>query len=71
MILSDYEYFRTELGVLYKGDCLEILPLIEDKIDLVLTDPPYGIKMDSKLNKNRGNMDINSILLQDGITKDP
>jgi len=45
MILSDYEYFRTELGVLYKGDCLEILPLIEN-VDLLLTDPPYGIKAD-------------------------
>jgi site-specific DNA-methyltransferase (adenine-specific) len=38
--LKDYEYFRTDLGVLYCGDCLEILPLI-DKVDLVLTDPPY------------------------------
>jgi DNA modification methylase len=44
MKLKDYEYFRTDLGVLYKGDCLEILPLI-DKVDLVLTDPPYGIKI--------------------------
>ena len=49
--LKDYEYFRTDLGVLYKGDCLEILPLINseinnkniDTIDLVLADPPYGI----------------------------
>jgi site-specific DNA-methyltransferase (adenine-specific) len=40
MKLSDYEYYRTDLGVLYCGDCLEILPLI-DKVDLVLTDPPY------------------------------
>jgi DNA modification methylase len=44
--LSDYEYFRTDLGVLYCGDCLEILPLI-DKVDLVLTDPPYGININS------------------------
>jgi len=40
--LKDYEYYRTELGVLYKGDCLTILPLIKDKVDLVLTDPPFN-----------------------------
>ena len=35
-------YFETELGKLYHGDCLEILPELEP-VDLVLTDPPYGI----------------------------
>ena len=40
--LADYEYYRTELGVLYCGDCLSILPLIPDNsVDLVLTSPPY------------------------------
>jgi DNA modification methylase len=34
-------YYSNELGVIYHGDCLEILPQIE-KVDLVLTDPPYG-----------------------------
>ena len=30
-------------GVIYCGDCLDILPKIPEKsIDLVLTDPPYG-----------------------------
>ena len=41
--LKDYEYFSTANGVLYCGDNMEILPLITDKIDLCLTDPPYGI----------------------------
>ena len=41
--LKNYEYYRTDLGVLYCGDCLEILPLITGPVDLVLTDPPYGI----------------------------
>ncbi len=41
--LKDYEYFRTENGVLYCGDNMEILPLITEPIDLCLTDPPYGI----------------------------
>jgi len=40
--LSDYEYFRTENGVLYCGDCMEIMPMLEP-VDLVLTDPPYGL----------------------------
>jgi len=35
-------YFETENGKLYHGDCLEILPLLEP-VDLVLTDPPYGL----------------------------
>jgi DNA modification methylase len=50
MKLKDYEYFRTDLGVLYKGDCLEILPLI-DKVDLVLTDPPYNIDLQPQRKK--------------------
>jgi site-specific DNA-methyltransferase (adenine-specific) len=44
-------YFETDLGVLYHGDCLEIMPQIEP-VDLVLTDPPYGVSMlrgDSKI----------------------
>ena len=42
MNLKDYEYYRTDLGVLYHGDCLEIMPMLEP-VDLVLTDPPYGV----------------------------
>jgi site-specific DNA-methyltransferase (adenine-specific) len=35
-------YYESKYGVLYKGDCLEIMPSIQKKVDLVLTDPPYG-----------------------------
>ena len=35
-------YYETELGKLYHGDCLEIMPMLEP-VDLVLTDPPYGM----------------------------
>lgn len=38
-------YFETELGKLYHGDCVEILPELKP-VDLVLTDPPYGIDAD-------------------------
>ena len=35
-------YYESKLGKLYHGDCLEIMPELEP-VDLVLTDPPYGI----------------------------
>ncbi len=43
----------TECGVLYKGDCLELLPILRDEtVDTVFCDPPfnlgktYGAKVD-------------------------
>jgi site-specific DNA-methyltransferase (adenine-specific) len=45
-----YVYYEESGIVLLKGDCLEILPLFEpDSIDLVLTDPPYGIGYQSNM----------------------
>ena len=41
--LDSYIYHKEEAGVIYCGDCREILPLL-DKVDLVLTDPPYLAK---------------------------
>lgn len=35
-------YYRDDSCVIYHGDCREILPLLP-KVDLVLTDPPYGL----------------------------
>ena len=36
-------YYESKYGVLYKGDCLEVMKYIPDSsIDLVLCDPPYG-----------------------------
>ena len=48
-------YLDREYGqVIYCGDCREILPLIPDKsIDLVLTDPPYGINYRSNHRRER------------------
>ena len=40
-------YYDDGQITIYHGDCREILPLL-DKVDLVLTDPPYGIKRDGK-----------------------
>ncbi len=37
-------YYRDSEVAIFRADCRDILPLIPDKsIDLVLTDPPYGI----------------------------
>lgn len=39
-------YYQDEYATIYHGDCREILPGLP-KIDLVLTDPPYGIKLET------------------------
>jgi len=35
-------YYQDDYATIYHGDCREILPQLP-KVDLVLTDPPYGI----------------------------
>ncbi len=41
-------YFRDEDVLIYCDDCRNVLPQIPDKsIDLVLTDPPYGVEVAS------------------------
>jgi len=37
-------------ATLYLGDCMDILPTLE-KVDAVITDPPYGIEFKGKLHK--------------------
>jgi site-specific DNA-methyltransferase (adenine-specific) len=40
-------YYSEDGITLYCGDCREILPILPDKsVDLVLTDPPYGLGFD-------------------------
>lgn len=42
--ISVKPYYEEPAGVIYNADCLDILPKIPEKsIDLVLTDPPYGV----------------------------
>lgn len=48
--------YSTHLGILFEGDCLDVLPFIADEtIDTVFADPPfnlnkdYGPKIDDKL----------------------
>jgi len=46
-------YYEDTHCTIYHGDCREILPEIP-KVDLVLTDPPYGIGRLMKGGKNTG-----------------
>jgi site-specific DNA-methyltransferase (adenine-specific)/modification methylase len=48
---------KVEIGnaTLYLGDCMEILQTL-DKVDAVITDPPYGINENSKKVASRGKM---------------
>lgn len=32
---------------LYLGDCLEVLPAVADRVDAVVSDPPYGMSADT------------------------
>jgi len=41
-------YYQDDGVTIYHGDCREILPELE-KVDLVLTDPPYGIGYQSAM----------------------
>ena len=39
-------YLKTKNGILYHGDCLDVIPYLAKKnikFDLILTDPPYNI----------------------------
>lgn len=45
-------YYQDKWVTIYHGDCREILPSLP-KVDLVLTDPPYGIGEAAGKNKSR------------------
>jgi site-specific DNA-methyltransferase (adenine-specific) len=51
-------YYQDDAVTIYHGDCREILPLLElGSIDLVLTDPPYGVGLNTGYAKaSRGNL---------------
>lgn len=48
-------YYEDESVVIYNADCRDVLPTL-DKVDLVLTDPPYGIGEAAGKNKSRNQL---------------
>jgi len=48
-------YYQDKWVTIYHGDCREVLPQLDVKVDLVLTDPPYnsGLKYSGTQNDNR------------------
>ena len=56
MSLDKYPCVKIGNCTLYQGDCREILPLL-DKVDAVVTDPPYGISFNPKTRSTKkGNL---------------
>ena len=46
-------YYQDDYVTLYHADCREILPLLEP-VDLVLTDPPYGVNWNTNSKRFSG-----------------
>jgi len=55
--MKQQPYYEDEHVTLYHGDCREILPHLP-QVDLVLTDPPYGIGEAAGKNKSRGKLAV-------------
>ena len=53
-------YYQDNHCTIYHGDCLEVLPHL-DPVDLVLTDPPYGINANTRTATSRRVGDVQGI----------
>ena len=54
-------YYEENGITIYHGDCREILPHLEP-VDLVLTDPPYGLGRTDPVRQPRGTMNWDSAI---------
>ncbi|HUW45143.1 MAG TPA: site-specific DNA-methyltransferase [Dehalococcoidia bacterium] len=52
-------YYQDKWVTIYHGDCREILPQLDMKVDLVVTDPPYGVTQ----NKQDKVVDLSRIII--------
>jgi site-specific DNA-methyltransferase (adenine-specific) len=59
-------YYQDEWATIYHGDCREILPGL-DKVDLVLTDPPYGIGLNTDNSRFSGGTQGNMAKCGNGV----
>lgn len=59
-------YFQDDSVTIYHGDCREVLPTLEP-VDLVLTDPPYGINLDTSNRKYKNGISRTPIVNDDGV----
>lgn len=69
-------YYQNDLGKLYHGDCLEIMPELE-QVDMIFTDPPYGhnnnnngdliSRWEAALGKGKYKPEMNRPIANDGI----
>jgi site-specific DNA-methyltransferase (adenine-specific) len=51
---KENRYFETENGILYNGDCIEIMKTLpKEYIDFILTDPPYNISKENNFSTMR------------------
>ena len=46
-------YYSHKGIVIYHGDCRDIVPQLDQKIDCIITDPPYGINYQSRKLSNK------------------
>lgn len=51
--MSIKPYYQDDYATIYHGDCREVLPHL-GPVDLVLTDPPYGIALQSGMGGRHG-----------------
>ena len=63
-------YYKNDLITLYKGDCIEIMPQLNIKIDACITDPPYGTifaKWDEVIPIKEMWNNLNKLIKENGI----
>lgn len=62
-------YYQDDFATLYHGDCVDISPTLKGQVDLIVTDPPYGVGFQSgwakhnKIANDDGSQDVRAMVL--------